>query len=444
MIYSGISILMSSIKHLAYALSDAFCSGSLQLPAMQARGSRVLGHSPLWLAELCECLVAQKDLLKNPQQLKYYIQTFPALVQASQQGEIKGPLSHYYLPPKQMQPIPKYIVESIPVLHNYQDLLKFFELTEKQLHWLSKPWLNSHTIEAFPLQNYLYRWQVKSGSEQFRLLEVPKYRLKLLQRKIALDILNEIPLHASAHGFRKGHSITSCAQIHQNKRWVLKMDLKNFFVSITYARVFGIFNALGYSKNIAKNLSLLTTCASPETVLKQRLQDWRQRQIYHVAHLPQGAPSSPVLSNLAAYTLDCRLSSLAKSIQADYSRYADDLFFSGNSYQDFSQLIPLIASIAGEESFQINYRKTRVMGAGQRQKITGIVVNKHSNLSRKEYDQLKAVLYNCVKYGVLSQAKDHPNFYAHLKGKIAYVKMLNVNKAKKLEWLFSQINWQGQ
>ncbi len=107
-------------------------------------------------------------------------------------------------------------------------------------------------------------------------------------------------------------------------------------------------------------------------------------------HLPQGAPTSPALANLVAFHLDARLTGLAARIGARYSRYADDLTFSADHY-----LRPphdMIATIAREEGFRVNAAKTRLMARGSRQRVTGIVVNAHPNISRAEYDRLKAII----------------------------------------------------
>lgn len=443
---------MSYLDQIVNSLSNAFCAGSANFRALRQRGSEALGFSPLWLGELCEAVLTQPHLLGNEQQLRAYIKSFPSLQEAYQQGRLKPPLRKYFMPSLAERQTPEFLNQPLPKLQNYPVLLKFLDLTPEQLHWLTKPWLKSHHQEAFPLSHYRYRWvsknQYQNNSPSFRLLEIPKPLLKRVQQKVAHAILDKVPLHPQAHGFRQGLSIQTCATVHQNKRWVLKMDLEDFFLSITYARVYGIFRHLGYPLPIVRNLSLLTTHVSSERELKRHLSEHRIRQTYHIPHLPQGAPSSPVLSNLAAYRLDCRLSALAQTIGADYSRYADDLFFSGNRYQDFSQLIPYIASICQSERFRINFRKTRIMGRGQQQKILGQVINQETNPPRKEYQRLQAILYNCVHRGVASQFDDYsdrPEHYnAWLQGKIAHIKMLNPQKAARLDKLFQQINWQGK
>ena len=160
--------------------------------------------------------------------------------------------------------------------------------------------------------------------------------------------------------------------------------------------------------------------------------------------MPQGAPSSPALANLCAYRLDVRLAAAATAAGASYTRYADDLVFSGS--ENFARAAHrfhiLVCRVALEEGFEVNTRKTRVMPQSVQQKVTGIVMNQRPNVPRIDFDRLKATLNNCVKHGPQSQNHaQHTNFKAHLSGKIAYVQMLNAERAYKLRLLFDKISW---
>jgi hypothetical protein len=160
--------------------------------------------------------------------------------------------------------------------------------------------------------------------------------------------------------------------------------------------------------------------------------------------LPQGAPSSPALANLAAYRLDTRLAGLAAALGARYTRYADDLAFSGGTElaRAARRVIPRIAAIALEEGFTVGPRKTRLMRPGVRQRVTGVVVNAHPNVARETYDVLKATLYNCVRRGPAAENHaGHPDFRAHLAGRIAHVATLNPARAKRLKALYERIVW---
>jgi hypothetical protein len=168
------------------------------------------------------------------------------------------------------------------------------------------------------------------------------------------------------------------------------------------------------------------------------------RQRHEIPHLPQGAPTSPTLANLVAFKLDCRLSGLAISAGATYTRYADDLLFSGDA--DFAagaeRLLAKVGAILIEEGFEANMRKNRVQRRGVSQRAVGMVLNVRMNPPREEYDRLKAILHNCVKKGPASQNREnHGDFQGHLLGRIAHIEWLNPEKAARLRRSFEKIVW---
>lgn len=166
--------------------------------------------------------------------------------------------------------------------------------------------------------------------------------------------------------------------------------------------------------------------------------------LYARRHLPQGAPTSPALANLSAFGLDVRLSGLLKKLGGNYTRYADDLTLSGSDGFCYALrcVIPLTEQIVRSERFRLNHRKRKVIRKGRRQLVTGVVVNAKPNISRDEFDRLKAILHNCVTLGAESQNRDgHADFAAHLRGRIAFVRQLNPARAEKLQRLFEKILW---
>jgi RNA-directed DNA polymerase len=161
-------------------------------------------------------------------------------------------------------------------------------------------------------------------------------------------------------------------------------------------------------------------------------------------HLPQGAPTSPALANVCAFRADCRLTGLARSAGAEYTRYADDLAFSGG--EEFARGIERfsthVAAVLFEEGFTVNHRKTRIMRQGVRQRLAGLVVNQRMNVMRSDFDRLKATLNNCVRLGAESQNRAaHAHFRAHLIGRIGWVESINPAKGQRLRALFDQIAW---
>ena len=239
------------------------------------------------------------------------------------------------------------------------------------------------------LEHYSYRVLAKR-SGGVRLLESPKPRLKELQRRTLAEILNRIPVHPSAHGFVKGRSIVTFARPHVRQSVLLRLDLLDFFPSFPAARVQAFFRTLGYPESVAARLGGICTNAAPRQVWKGEPREaWT---LYARPHLPQGAPTSPALANLMAYRLDCRLFGLARSAGGVYTRYADDLAFSGG--EAFERAVDRFAAhaaaIALEEGFHVNHRKTRVMRQGVRQQLAGIVVNQKVGLRRRDLELLEA------------------------------------------------------
>jgi hypothetical protein len=286
------------------------------------------------------------------------------------------------------------------------------------------------------LQHYTYRWLTKR-SGKVRLLEMPKQRLKAIQRRILHEILDRIPPHEAAHGFRRGRSIASFVAGHAGREIVLRFDLRDFFPSIRAGRVHALFVRAGYPRPIARLLTgLCTTVASCEAALAN--------DVYRLPHLPQGGPASPALANFCAYRLDCRLTGLARKLGAHYTRYADDLAFSGSAELERSarRFQVAVCRVALEEGFEIHTQKSRFMRQSVRQQLAGVVLNAHPNVQRADYDLLKAILCNCVRHGPQSQNRaGHADFRGHLLGRIAYLRMLHPARGAKLLAKFKQISW---
>jgi len=283
-----------------------------------------------------------------------------------------------------------------------------------------------------------------------RLIEAPKTRLKDMQRKILAGILELIPLHDAAHGFRKGRSIKTFAAPHVGWRIVLRMDLQDFFPSLRGGRVQAFFRTAGYPEPVADLLGGICTNAVPRSVWNslgsgQNVERMAEaRALYAWPHLPQGAPPSPALANLCAYRVDCRLSGLAAAVGARYTRYADDLAFSGDGSFErcVERFATRVSAILLEEGFTVHHRKTRIMRQGVRQYLAGVVTNKRINIVRADFDRLKATLTNCVRHGAESQNHEaHPSFRLHLEGRVGFVEMINPAKGARLRRIFEQIAW---
>ncbi len=330
----------------------------------------------------------------------------------------------------------------LPHLRTPEELAEWLKLPIGKVAWLTYRFCENRRPQSTQEAHYHFRW-VRKRSGGHRLIESPKGTLRQVQQRILREILDPVPAHPAAHGFVRGRSILTNAQPHLGKRVVLKFDLDNFYPSVRQSRVVAIFRSLGYSREVALWLARLTTSAAPGNLklpLGESTSIWR----YMPRHLPQGACTSPALANLSAFGLDTRLSGLAAKWHVAYTRYADDLTFSGDSrfVPALREFIPLVQQIIRDEGFQVNRAKRRVLRANQRQSVTGVVVNHKPNLARSEYDALKAILHNCVRHGPASQNRDgHPDFAAHLRGRIAHAMHLNPVRGQKLLALFARIKW---
>lgn len=329
---------------------------------------------------------------------------------------------------------------SLPQFDLLPDLAYWLGISLAQLEWLA----DLKRIDVFEPNKYKhYHYSlIKKRRGGVRLIESPKTLLKQVQRNIYSGLLTKLSIHSAAHGFRQNHSCLSHAENHTNQQYLFTFDLANYFHSIDWYRVYRVFLDLGYNNEIAKYLSCLCTHRfNGSKSIPLQLGEDQSRRIKK-RHLAQGAPTSPTLSNLVMHRLDKRLDGLAKKLNLKYSRYADDLAFSGNEHRDWRFLEPLIGSVCLDEGFELNYKKSRTQRSHQRQKITGVVVNQGVNIDRRYYDRLKAILTNCIRYGVEGQnIEKHDSLQANLLGRIMFVNSLNANKGQKLLSLYEQINF---
>ncbi len=328
----------------------------------------------------------------------------------------------------------------LPILRTPQELADWLRIPLGKLAWLSGRFAESGRPVDPSRAHYRYSWKAKRRGG-YRLIEAPLPLLRQVQEQILDEILSRVPVHPAAHGFCAGRSILTNARPHVNQDVVIGLDLDNFYSRVRYSRVVAVFRGLGYSREAALWLSRLTTSAIPNN-LEFPGGDPKLLRRFLPRHLPQGAPTSPALANLVAYGLDVRLSGMARSFQARYTRYGDDLTFSGSwELGACSRLfLPLVLRIIREERFRVNSDKRRFLRRSTRQQVTGVVVNEKPNISRQEYDRLKATLHNCVQTGLVAQNRDnHPDFLAHLRGRIAHVQSLAPQRGQKLLEIYNRI-----
>ena len=346
-----------------------------------------------------------------------------------------------------MQPVAALARLAIPSLPSVGELAEWLALSPAELEWFADlKGLAARSRDA-QLQHYnAYVLRKRSGG--VRVIEAPKLRLKQMQRKILRQILDAVPVHEAVHGFMPGRSIRSFAEPHAGRALVLRMDLASFFPSVRAARVEAIFRTLGYPELVSRALTGLCTTASPrlcwQNVQLESAGLRTTRLLYARPHLPQGAPTSPALANFCMYRADCRLGALARSAGASYTRYADDLAFSGDARfaQSSDRFGDRVAAILLEESFGVHYRKTRSMRRSVRQHLAGLTVNARVTISRDTFEDFKATLHNCVVAGPEKQNRSAlPNFRAHLLGRLSFFEMIDPTRSEKLRKQFERIDW---
>lgn len=265
----------------------------------------------------------------------------------------------------------------------------------------------AHALQSseFELLRYIYRveefytrFRKKKSTGDTRLVAAPRKPLKQVQKAIVKKFLADIPLPDECTGFRPGMSILTNALPHCQKRFVFNTDIEDFFGSISSERVLGLYLRLGFSFPVSCVLTELTT---------------------YIGCLPQGAPSSPYLANLIAYSMDADLAEFCAGNEWNYTRYCDDITISGNSTFSLADM-RTISDIVEVEGFRINIRKTRFHKHNSKQVVSGLVVNEKPNLPRAKRRQIRALFH---------QASQEPERYIprikELENHLSTLSMLN-------------------
>jgi RNA-directed DNA polymerase len=337
----------------------------------------------------------------------------------------------------------------VPEVNDLPALAQLLEVPLDQLVWLADERGLQRRTPNGPFHAYRHRWIERHPGTVPRLLEAPTPLLRAVLRRLLDRILVWVPVHPAVHGFVRGRSAVTHAQTHVGAESVVCLDLRSFFASITVTRVDGVFRSLGYPAAVAWTLACLCTHQTPVSVLTTMPADgspsgraWLRTSL-RTRHLPQGAPTSPALANLACFTMDRRLAGLAGTAGLTYSRYADDLTFSGPR-GGAPRLVSSVGSIARDEGFDLNPSKTRVRSSGQRQEVTGLVVNDQLGVPRGYHDQLRAVLHDAARHGpVVANRLGHPDFRSHLEGRVGWVESVNPVRGRRLRAQLELIVWPG-
>ena len=263
-----------------------------------------------------------------------------------------------------------------------------------------------------------------------RRISAPCPALLWVQRRILRKILDPIAVHPAAHGFVAGRSTVTNAQPHVGADWIIKFDLREFFPTISQHRVAGLFASFGYHLGDAR-FRADDRAREVAAVLARLCCITHERRLPGV--LPQGAATSPAISNLICRRLDQRLAGLAAKFgDGAYTRYADDLTFSFRRSINIARFRWWVDALCHKEGFTVNQEKFRVIRRSQRQQVTGIVANDRLAVPRSERRRFRAILHNCREHGVESQARGNPAFRDYLRGFAAYVQMVDPDAGKAL------------
>lgn len=319
-------------------------------------------------------------------------------------------------------PAPKF--DFMPPVLSLAELASRLGLSEGELDWLRARYRGR--------THYRLRLIPRSDG-RVRLLEIPKARLKQVQRQILHELLPSSACSPHAHGFVPGRSALTHARQHCGRGSLLQLDLRDWFASITLPRVRSVFLDLGYAREVAEALAQLCTVrldanslAQPPIALRMPMRDRR---------LPQGAPTSPALANLCALAVDRRLAAYASAAGWRYSRYADDLVFSSDtpSSADMRRALPTIERILRDEGFAPNPAKTRIQSQGQRQRVTGIVTNARPALAREDFDRLKAEVHAwCCGRERIAEGESRGQALQRLRGRLGWLRQLHPARGERL------------
>lgn len=314
---------------------------------------------------------------------------------------------------------------NLPVLQTGGDVARAIGIDEGKLAWLT------YHRAAASVDHY-HRFTLPKRSGGTRIISAPKPDLRIAQSWLLNSILSKLEIHAAAMAFRPGRSILDNAQVHQQQAVVIRLDLKDFFPGISFNRVKGLFEAFGYNQGVATILALLATEAPRVAVTLdgvKRFVSTGQR------HLPQGACTSPALTNVLCRSLDKRLIGAARRYGFNYTRYADDLVFS-HAQTDalIGQFLGLVRQIIKAEGFIVNEEKTRIMRAHQRQAVTGLVVNETPQISRYDMRRFRAFLHHCEVAGTKAVSeKLGKNALSYARGYLAFIQMVSPDKVASIK-----------
>jgi len=308
--------------------------------------------------------------------------------------------------------------QGLPIVQSATEIAGALGITVPSLRFLA------FSRRTATISHYV-RFLIPKKTGGTRLISAPMERLKAAQHWILENVLEKVPVHDAAHGSRSKRSIVTNAAPHVGAAIVVNVDLENFFPTVVYTRVKDLFRALGYGEMAATIFALL--CTEPD--VDEVELDGRTYFVANGArHLPQGAPTSPAVTNLLCRRLDRRLRGAATALGFTYTRYADDLTFSarGKGPHDAGKMLRRIRWLVGQEGFAVHPKKTRVLRRGRQQEVTGVVVNDKPSVDRETLRRFRAFLFQLDKDGPNGKSwGGSPDVFASAIGFANYVAMVD-------------------
>ena len=287
----------------------------------------------------------------------------------------------------------------LPLIQDVDDFSKLTHISKYTIYQISK-----HA------DKYYKTYTIPKKSGKPRTISQPSKKLKGLQSWLLVNILDKLKVSSSCKGFEKGTSTASNAEPHKNANTILTIDLKDFFPTVKRNQVYNIFKAIGYNNTIS---TILTNICTFEGAL------------------PQGSPCSPKLANLSAWTLDVRIQGYVGKRGINYTRYADDLSFSGLNPSKVVNLIPMIKTIVEDENFIINPSKTRIAGSARAKVVTGLVISNESfGVGKQKYKNVRAKIHHLT----LREEQKNIKLLYEVNGWLSYLNSVDkkrLEKAKK-------------
>lgn len=305
------------------------------------------------------------------------------------------------------------------------------------------------------------RFSIRKRSGGLRRISVPEPDLKRVQSWLASQVLKNAPVHSASYAFGQGDSTVKCASKHCGAKWLVKIDIADFFGSISEIQVYRVFRSLGYAPLVSFELARICTDRVPQSE-KYRLAAWRSKEKGYVVapyqqkvlgRLPQGAPSSPALSNLAMRQLDEEIAAIAKKHGLTYTRYSDDMTFSTTG--EFSrargtELIAQVAQALKEKGLFLNRRKSAIIPPGARKVVLGLLVDRQIPALPREFkEKLRQHLYHLGSKGIDCHVARREfdsvgGAYRYLLGTINYANMVDAEFAAEMRTRFEKLPWPGR